>query len=256
MEEELINIDNLTISFNGNVLLDNASFTGYSGKVYGLYGKNGSGKTSLINALTGFIKPQDGIIELFGKTINKLTSYKISILGEGISRTFQVPDIDEDSTIYENLTISKRFYNESFINLIYKKNNSERMINELDEEILKYLKLFDLPGNTKANKLSYGVKRLISVIMCLLTGSRILLFDEPFANLNPRFIEILKSLFRDVTRQHSKLIIIVEHQPDNILEFADTLLHITNKTISSYDINADNKKDILEKIIDSSFVYE
>jgi len=200
------------------------------GKIYGIYGSNGTGKSSLLNILNAFIVPSSGIIEYnfsngnysFGKNLNKNTA---NIISNNIRRCFQTPLLVDELNILDNIIIGKRKHNsEKFINSFhYTKENKNEYINNL-------LEILKINPNDTADKLSYGQRRIITNLQILNTSPELILLDEPFSGLHSDAIQLFKNEYLKKVLSGAT-IILVEHLLTNLKDFADDYLIIKNKEL-------------------------
>ena len=200
------------------------------GKIYGIYGSNGTGKSSLLNILNAFIVPSSGTIEynfsngifLFNKNLNKNT---INIISNNIRRCFQTPLLVDELSILDNIIIGKRKYNrEKFINSFhYKQENKNEYINDL-------LEILKINPNDTADKLSYGQRRIIANLQVLNTSPELILLDEPFSGLHFDAIQLFKNEYLKKVSSGAT-IILVEHLLTNLKDFANDYLLIKNKKL-------------------------
>lgn len=256
MQDTVIEACNLSFSFNRRRILTDISFRSEAGKIYGLFGPNGSGKTTLFNILCGFHQPTSGLIRYYGKEPKRLDPWFISKIGQGLARSFQIPIVVDDLSVVDNLMLSYRFPKEGF-SVLFRRVKKERLVEEAaKKEILVYLERFDLVHkcNLRAGALSYGERRLISILRAVLTGSNILLFDEPFSNLNILTTEKLKVLFRSLVDEEERMILLIEHRPDNIVNFVDGLFQLHRHTLEFH--KPEESGEFCQLISKSIFRYE
>jgi branched-chain amino acid transport system ATP-binding protein len=102
-DELLLQIENLHKSFGGVKAVDGVSFDLHKGEIMGVIGPNGSGKTSLVNLITGFVKPSAGHVRFKGQDITGMEPHKI--VDRGIARTFQVMRPYATLPAYKNLIV-------------------------------------------------------------------------------------------------------------------------------------------------------
>ena len=193
----MLKIRNLSKSFDGIKAVQNCSFDVDENSITALIGPNGAGKTTVFNLITGFIKPDKGVIKYKNNSIKNMQLYKISNLG--ITRTFQLIRLFPKLSITENLMLAEHLSGEKLFNTIFR----PRMV-RLDEkkkkkECLTYLDLVGLKDKAKvhAENLSYGQQKLVEIARVLATRSDLILLDEPVAGVNPTMREkIMKSNFK------------------------------------------------------------
>jgi urea transport system ATP-binding protein len=201
----LLEVDNVSVSFDGFKAVDNLSFTiGYN-ELQAIIGPNGAGKTTFMDIITGQTKPDSGNI-LWGEkstNLNKKNETEIALLG--IGRKFQKPTVFENKTLIENLILSQK-KNRNPFNVLFQR-NSEHEINSIIK-ILKNINLFNIKEK-RAGEISHGQKQWLEIGMLLTQNPKLLLVDEPAAGMTPnernQTVQILKKLSK------SSSIIVVEH---------------------------------------------
>ena len=201
----LLEVDNVSVSFDGFKAVDNLSFTiGYN-ELQAIIGPNGAGKTTFMDIITGQTKPDSGNI-LWGEKstdLNKKNETEIALLG--IGRKFQKPTVFENKSLIENLILSQK-KNRNPFNVLFQR-NSEHEINSIIK-ILKDINLFKIKDK-RAGDISHGQKQWLEIGMLLTQNPKLLLVDEPAAGMTPnernQTVQILKKLSK------SSSIIVVEH---------------------------------------------
>ena len=201
----LLEVDNVSVSFDGFKAVDNLSFTiGYN-ELQAIIGPNGAGKTTFMDIITGQTKPDSGNI-LWGEkstNLNKKNETEIALLG--IGRKFQKPTVFENKTLIENLILSQK-KNRNPFNVLFQRNSEYDIKNII--KILKDINLFKIKDK-RAGDISHGQKQWLEIGMLLTQNPKLLLVDEPAAGMTPnernQTVQILKKLSK------SSSIIVVEH---------------------------------------------
>lgn len=190
----------------GNVkAVDNVDFDLRRGEVHGLVGANGSGKTSLLNVLTGFSKLDSGDLTIKGQKIRALPAYKMAKLG--IGRTFQTPRIFSFFSTWENIEIG---YDERG--------------GAPDPKLAKVAEAIEnAVANRTAEWLPHGQRRLVEMIRVVLKDADILLLDEPAAGLSPGERAEFSKLLRSLAHGSNKAIVLVEHDLQLVWGVADRI---------------------------------
>ncbi len=247
----------LSFRINERLILDSLNFEARSGQVYGLFGPNGSGKTTIFNLLCGIYKPTSGRIILYGEELGRYDPLAVSTHKAGVARTFQVPAVVDELSVSDNLLLSYRLPQEGFCSLLYRGSHSRAMESKARREIVRHLEMFGLESkaNAIAGALSYGERRLVTNIGALLSGAKIVLLDEPFANVHPRHIATLKQLLRDASVSEGRMILLIEHLPDNLLGVADVLLQLRERRIQSHEVSLSSPAELVKIIHGSLFQY-
>ena len=203
--------------FGSLAAVKNVSFEVPEGQLCGVAGPNGAGKTTLFNAITGYLRPEEGKI-WFGKVLlNKLRPHEICHLG--IVRTFQTPHVISTGSVLENVMTAAyhRIHRRGFGLRGYPKDLKKESIRILDEIELS-AKMDDI-----AETLSlYDMKRLM-LATALVMKPKILLLDEAVAGLNPKEVEETKKLVKKINKS-GVTILIIEHNMGFLLKTSERVI--------------------------------
>ena len=201
----LLEVDNVSVSFDGFKAVNNLSFTiGYN-DLQAIIGPNGAGKTTFMDIITGQTKPDSGNILWGEKSINLIKKNETEIALLGIGRKFQKPTVFENKSLIENLILSQK-KNRNPFNVLFQRNSEYDIKNII--KILKDINLFKIKDK-RAGDISHGQKQWLEIGMLLTQNPKLLLVDEPAAGMTPnernQTVQILKKLSK------SSSIIVVEH---------------------------------------------
>ena len=196
-------LKNYTKKIKNNYVLKNISYEFNSGKIYGLIGKNGSGKTMLLKAMSSFLTPTNGHIY-----INNYDIYEKNYIPNNIGVSFSNPDFMQELSGYENLKYLS---------------NIRKIIG--DEEIKKAVSYVNLVDDIdkKVKEYSLGMKQKLELAQAFMEKPEILLLDEPFNGLDKESIKIVKNYLKNNT-----IIIIATHYKEDIEEFCDIIVKLEN----------------------------
>ena len=173
-----------------------------------LIGPNGAGKSTILHSIYGFTNIFDGKIEIEGKDITNLTpAQKLSSVG--IAYILQDNSVFPDMTVEENLLMGG-----------YTKENTSEAHAEAEKVLQKYERL-NKRRSQPAKVLSGGERRLLEISRALVMKPSVLLVDEPSIGLEPRYIDMVFEILRDLQENEKKTIILVEQNAKKGLEFAD-----------------------------------
>jgi ABC-2 type transport system ATP-binding protein len=202
----VVEVSQVNKSFKGIKVVDNVSFTIGQGEIFGMVGPNGAGKTTTIRMLMDIIKPDSGEIKILGEPINEAIKNRIGYL-------------PEERGLYRKLTVS-----ESLSYLSALKNMKRRLAAEKEEELLKRVNM--LPHkDKKIEELSHGMGQLIQFVATILHDPELVVFDEPFAALDPVNTQLLKDLILEL-RSQGKSVILSTHMMNQVEELCDRILMI------------------------------
>ncbi len=173
-----------------------------------LIGPNGAGKSTILHSIYGFTNIFSGKIEIEGKEITNLTPAE-KLKTVGIAYILQDNSVFPDMTVEENLLMGG-----------YIKDKTEESFEEAEKILQKYERLGNR-RNQPAKVLSGGERRLLEISRALVMKPSILLVDEPSIGLEPKYIEMVFEILRDLQQNEKKTIILVEQNAKKGLEFAD-----------------------------------
>ena len=203
-----LSIRDLTRTFGGLRAVDSMNFDVFTGEIVGLLGPNGSGKTTVMNLISGALKPDSGEIALDGVPITKLGPNQIA--RKGVARTFQLVRVLETMTCLENVAAGMAFAAEpvSGIRAVYR-----------SQTLLERVGLSD-QAELLAGKLTYIDQKRLELARALALRPRVLLLDEWLAGLNPSEVQESLSLLRSL-RDEGVTMVMVEHVMDAIRSLCD-----------------------------------
>lgn len=200
-----IDIKDYTKVIKKKTILDNVNISFESGKIYGLHGRNGSGKTMLLRAICGLILPTSGEVFIDGKVIGKDIEFPESV---GI--------------IIENMTMLTDY--SAFDNL---KILSKIKKIATDEDIRNALELVGLDPNDKkkVKAFSLGMKQKLNIAQAIMEKPKLLLLDEPTNALDEEAVNDVRRLLLEMKEQ-GVLIIIASHNKEDLEVLCDDLVEI------------------------------
>ncbi len=198
---ELLKVEQLSAGYGEAVVLQDVSFALDEGATLALLGRNGTGKTTLINTLAGVTRQHGGRMALAGKPLHTLAPHQRA--AAGIGWVPQERNIFKSLTVHENLTAVARpgkWTPEGVYGL--------------------FPRLAERKGNL-GTQLSGGEQQMLAVGRALVLNPRLLLLDEPLEGLAPIIVDELLKAIRRITREEGLSAIIVEQHPQAILAISD-----------------------------------
>ena len=231
----MLEVRNLEKSFGPKQVLFGVDFQAQPGRILGLVGKNGAGKTTIINCILKMIKPDSGNIFYMGKNIfhikNKNYFKDISVL------------LESSSNVYDCLTGMQNIkYFCGLSNLNFKKN----------EKIDFYIEEFGLAHdiNEKVGAYSRGMQQKLALIIALMTEPKLLLLDEPTLGLDIASKYIIVNILKNMAAAQKISILLTTHQMDVVQKIGGRVLLLKNGTVESFDtINAIAQQTDTYKIV-------
>ncbi|MBR1235908.1 ABC transporter permease subunit [Bradyrhizobium sp. AUGA SZCCT0182] len=203
----LLKIDGLTRTFGGLVAVDQLNMTVHKGKILGLIGPNGSGKTTALNLMSGALRPSAGTIKLDGRSIETLPAHQIARLG--IARTFQLVRVFRSMNCMENVHAG----------LAFRLGDRNRSARQEVEGLLAQVGLAD-KRLMRADQLTYIDQKRLELARALALKPSLLLLDEWLAGLNPSELHVGIDLI-ETLRRSGVTIIMVEHLMDAVRSLCD-----------------------------------
>jgi branched-chain amino acid transport system ATP-binding protein len=205
----ILNVGGLVKRFGGLTAVSSLSFSVDEGKILGIVGPNGSGKTTAFNLISGFIKPDSGRVVLNGEDITNLKPHVI--VRKGMARTFQIVRVFRHLSVYENIKAAK----------IVNVNRGE----DRDKKIAEVVHLIGLNGKEteKPINLPMGDLKRLEIGRALATSPRVLLLDEPFSGMSHQEVIGIIPLLLDLTTC-GMAVVIVEHVLRELKRLAENVI--------------------------------
>jgi urea transport system ATP-binding protein len=220
MNDKILEIEHLTVSFDGFKALNDLNFSLDTGELRVIIGPNGAGKTTFLDIITGKTKPTQGTVTFKGKNLRPYAEHQIARMGVG--RKFQTPRVYLNLTPRENLGLACN-RTKTVIPTLFKQAPAaeRRTVSGLLETIGLSHK-----ADMKANLLSHGEKQWLEIGMLVAQSPDLLLVDEPVAGLTDEETERTGALLTSLAQSHS--IIVIEHDMEFVRQIAlgkVTVLH-------------------------------
>lgn len=213
-----LKLENINLSYEKKIILENFNFQINSGEIAGLLGPNGAGKTSIFNLIIGLIKPNYGSIFIKDENVNEFPIYERTL-------KFQIGFVPQYGGFFSDLTV---FENLKAISEITIKDPNYR-----DERVNSVISEFELDSikEIKASFLSGGQKKKLVIAISLISDPKILLLDEPFAALDLMTIKILQEIIVNLQSLDNLSIILCDHQARDLLACVDEAAIVHNGRI-------------------------
>jgi ABC-type multidrug transport system, ATPase component len=204
----MIKVENICKKIKNNEIIKNISYQFDCGKIYGLYGRNGSGKTVFLKLLSGFYKLDSGSVLYDGVSYSKNNVCKdVRVLIDG-------PSFYGDLSGYDNLKLLADI--------------NKKISNKEIEDILKVVNLYD-EKDKKYSKYSLGMKQKLGIAQALMENTKYIFLDEPFNGVEEatvtKLIDYIKSIKKD------KVIIISTHIKEDLDNISDVIIKIEDGKI-------------------------
>ena len=213
MGKPVIEINNLTKQFNNTLAVKNISFKVGKGKIIGLLGPNGCGKTTTIGMILGLIKPSSGSVIISGQNIE----YNRTRLLEKMNFISPYVELPKKLTVEENLKVYGRLY------------GVKNLIDKISY-LMEKLNLIDFKSR-KTGELSSGQKNRVSLAKALINDPEILLLDEPTASLDPDVGDYIRSFIEDYASNKGATILLASHNMSEVERLCYEVLMMKNGEI-------------------------
>jgi branched-chain amino acid transport system ATP-binding protein len=244
----LLELNNVTKLFGKLAALEDINVGVEEGEVLGIVGPNGSGKTTMINVISGYYRPTRGTIFFNGKKISGLRPDQIAV--RGIARTFQSNVLFEGATVLESVMVGSYLQYktncwQAFFDTRAYKDEFEGVVGK----VLELLKKFELFNDTflPAAGLSHGYQRMLGIAMALLANPRVLLLDEPTTGMNHEEAMFVVDNIKKISEQ-GVTVILIEHNMRVLLNIATrvVVLNFGNKIAEGKPEEVMNKQEVIE----------
>lgn len=222
---------NVSKAFNGLKLFETVNFSLQSCTVNSLFGKNGSGKTTFFNLISGLFPPDTGEVFFRGKTVRGKQPFEVVQMG--LARMWQQPRLFGHLNVLENLTLGKMQHpGESLLRTLLLPRQVRRSETLIQEEAYGLLDRVGLEkfADRRVSALSPGEAKMVNLAMLMMTGADLLLLDEPFSGIPPATIVRMSQYLRNLA-DDGKTILMIEHKQEAARAVSDHVFEIDNRQI-------------------------
>ena len=219
--------------FGAVVAAEAIQLTLQAGERVSLIGSNGAGKTTFVNMITGYLKPDAGHITLAGHDITKLHPRAITRLG--VARSFQIPQLYGDLTVLDNMLVANACHDQrlSFWQPAHRTEAVERALALLARFRLaehQARRVAELPG---------GVRKLLDIAMALTARPKLLLLDEPTSGVSAdEKFPMMDTLMAALVGETDTTVLFVEHDMDIVLRHASRVIAFYAGRVIADDVPA------------------
>ncbi len=222
---DILTVQNVSLSFGGNAALSDVSFGVKHGEIRAIIGPNGAGKTSMLNCISGFYRPQSGVIQYEGQDLTKTATHKIAKIG--IARTFQNIALYTGLSTLDNLMAARHVHmkQNSLQSMIYwgKARKEEVYNRHVVEEIIDFLEIAHIRKAT-VGALPYGLRKRVELGRALALEPNLLLLDEPMAGMNVEEKEDMARFILDIHERRGVTIVLIEHDMGLVMDISDRVV--------------------------------
>ena len=207
MSENIIQLENVSVAFDGEKVLDNLSLSIKDKEFVTLLGPSGCGKTTTLRIIAGFIEPDSGHLYFDGKRINDIPPYK-----RQVNTVFQRYALFPHLNVFENIAFGLRL---------------KKMPDaEIRKKVFDMLELVNLKGyaSRKVGNLSGGQQQRVAIARALVNNPRVLLLDEPLAALDLKLRKDMQNELKRIQKQSNITFVYVTHDQEEALSMSDTVV--------------------------------
>ena len=213
--ENLLEVSDLHFAYNKREVLKGISLTIPRGKIVAILGGSGCGKTTLLRHFGGQLRPSSGSVKFMGQVVHELGSDELFEMRLKMGMMFQVSGLFTDLSVYDNLAFPMREHTDL----------SEEMIRDL---VLMKLHAVGLRNahNLMPNELSGGMERRVALARAIATDPALIIYDEPFAGLDPISLNTIANLIRRLNDALGVTSVVVTYDLSESLKIADYVYFI------------------------------
>ena len=235
-KETMVNVMDISLRFGGTVALNKVSLEIRDNELLALIGPNGSGKTSMLNCITGYYRPQEGSIHFKGTQVVGQPPHKIATMG--ISRSFQKVELFTALSVTDNLMVARhnRMRQGVFSGSLFfgPARDQEVKNRRIVEEVIDFMELEQV-RKEPVGSLPYGLRKRIGVARALAMEPEVLLLDEPMAGMNVEEKEDLVRFVLDIYKgarfgyeskflnRGVRCIVLIEHDMGIVMDIAQRI---------------------------------
>ena len=214
MSKELIRLQNLTMEFDGERILDGINLYINDHEFLTLLGPSGCGKSTTLRIIGGFLTPTDGNVLFDGQRINDVPAYK-----RQINTVFQRYALFPHLDVYDNIAFGLRV--------------AKVPKDEIHERVTKMLEIVSLKGyeNRRITNLSGGQQQRVAIARALVNEPKVLLLDEPLGALDLRLRKDMQNELKRIQQATGITFIYVTHDQEEALSMSDTIVVMDNGRI-------------------------
>jgi phospholipid/cholesterol/gamma-HCH transport system ATP-binding protein len=220
MNDNLVEIQNITFSRSERLIYDDISISIPKGKITAIMGPSGIGKTTMLRLIGGQLKPDKGDITFAGKSIPAMNRSTLYQTRKSMSMLFQSGALFTDMSVFDNVAFALREHTQL----------SESVIETL---VLLKLEAVGLRGAARLlpSELSGGMARRAALARAIALDPELIMYDEPFAGQDPISMGVLVKLIRSLSEALSVTSIVVTHDVNEVLDIADYVYILANQKV-------------------------
>ncbi len=212
-------------SFGGLKALKGVDLHVDRGEIFGLVGPNGSGKTTMVNVVTGFYPPNAGSVRLFGQDITAIKPNRVA--GLGVARTFQNLALFRGMSVLDNILLGRHVHMRpsALASLFYWvwAAREEMAHRRAAEDVIDFMQLQDI-RDEPVETIPMGLQKRVELARALVAEPRFLILDEPMAGMNQEEKEYIARFILDAREERGVTILLIEHHMDVVTAICDRIV--------------------------------
>src|SRR3954451_9922635 len=223
--DAVLRCQDIELAFGGLPALKGVSFEIGQGEIFGLVGPNGSGKTSMVNVITGFYRPQGGSVVVFGEDMTRMKPHRIAT--RGVARTFQNLALFRGMTVLENILLGRHIHMRAgalptLFYWVWALRN-EVANRRIVEELIDFMQLQDT-RDEPVETIPLGLQKRVELARALAAEPKLLILDEPMAGMNQEEKEYIARFILDAREERSTTVLLIEHHMDVVTSLCDRVM--------------------------------
>jgi len=239
MPKTILEMKNISKSFDGVQALKNVNFSCYENEVHVLAGENGAGKSTILKVLAGLFRPTEGEIEFYGEKVIFKSTYEAQ--NKKIAMVFQELSLIPELTVLENI-----FLNREPMNRLHRIDvKKERKI------LQKYMDEYDIHVDPDAlvKKLPIAQQQMVEILKILMKEPRLIILDEPTSSLSKKEVNTLYKIIRTLTNKN-KTIIFISHRMEEVFEIGDRVTVLKDGTyVGTKKLSEINEDELINMMV-------
>lgn len=211
-KNHLLSFDRVTLGYGDFIVLSDLSLTIRSGEVVAMMGGSGSGKTTIMRAATGQLKPQSGTVTVFGQPLPNIGAAGLQALRQRMGVLFQHGALFTDLNVFENVAFPLREHESSL-----EQDLTAKVLQTLDAVGLK------AAAHLKLSEISGGMARRVALARAVVREPELVFYDEPFAGLDPISMGVTARLIRRLSDRLGCASVLITHDVAESFEITDVV---------------------------------
>lgn len=220
--DNLVEIENVSFGYGARPILKGINLTARRGQVIAIMGNSGCGKTTLLRLIGGQIRPSSGVVRVAGQDVSKLNQDDLYLMRRKMGMLFQFGALFTDMSVFDNIAFQLREHS------------------RLPEEVVRDMVLMKLhavglrgAADLMPSELSGGMARRVALARSIALDPMLVMYDEPFAGLDPISLGVTGNLIRRLTDTLGLTSIVVTHDVQESLKIVDYVYFISEGVVEA-----------------------